>query len=157
RGGQLATPGTGDVFELVEVLEDGKRHSYGRFPVRIGDPRSAGMHRSAAGRSMIAGTRTTGNPRYGLILITPDAMREIGGTGSFTRCDFSSDLAIGACVREGISKPPEVVRIDTADNRVERLAAVSPRHEEITPLVIHPRQWTNRLGYEASGYVVLPR
>src|SRR5690606_18670865 len=33
----------------------------------------------------------------------------------------------------------------------------SPRHEEIAPLAIHPRRWTNRLGYEANGYVVLPR
>lgn len=157
RGGQLATPGTGDRFELVEIFEDGTRHSYGRFPFRIGDPRSAGMHRSADGRSMIVGTRTTGNPRYGLILITPDTVREIGGQGSFTRCDFSFKLATGVCIREGISKPPEVVRIDIAQNEVERLAPVSPRHDEIAPLAIHPRQWTNRLGYEANGYVVLPR
>lgn len=157
RGGQLETSGTGDRFELIETFEDGGRYSYGRFPFRIGDPRSAGLHRSANGQRVIVGTRTTGNPRYGLVLITRDAVREIGGQGSFTKCDFSSDLAIGVCIREGISDRPEVVRIDAARNQVVRLAAVSPRHEKIQPLDIRPRLWVNRLGYEASGYVVLPR
>lgn len=157
RGGQLATKGVGDMFDLVEGFEDGGHFSYGRFPFIVGDPRSAGIHLSADGRTALVGTRTTGNVRYGLALIDRNRVREVGGQGSFTKCDFSPDLAIGVCIREGISTPPELVRIEPKRNRVERLAAVSPQHEAITPLDIRPRLWVNRLGYEASGYIVLPR
>jgi dipeptidyl aminopeptidase/acylaminoacyl peptidase len=157
RGGQLASKGVGARFELVEGFEDGRQHSYGRFPFLIGDPRGVGIHLAADERSALVGTRTTGNNRYGLALVNEGGVRAIGGNGSFTRCDFSSDLAVGICIREGMAMPPELVRVEPERNRITRLATVSVRHAAITPLAIRPRIWVNRLGYEASGYVVLPR
>lgn len=157
RGGQLVSKGVGDRFELVEGYEDGREYKYGRFPFLVGDPRSIGIFSSRDGRKTLVGTRTTGSARYGLALVERDGVREIGGNGSYTKCDFLPDLAAGICVREGISTAPELVRIDLDRNRVTRIAAVSARHAAITPLIVRPRRWINRLGYEATGYVVFPR
>lgn len=156
RGGQLASRGVGDTLELAEEFEDGIFHSYGRYPFVIGDLRSIGVHLAVDGSSAIAGTRTIGNARYGLVLVTPDRVSEIG-QGSFTKCDFSADLNIGICIREGISAAPELVRVNARSNRITSLAPVSSRHSAIAPLFAVPRIWTNRLGYKASGYVMLPR
>jgi len=52
---------------------------------------------------------------------------------------------------------PDIVRVEPRLNRVRLLAPVSGRHAAISPLDVRPRIWTNRLGYKASGYVVLPR
>lgn len=156
RGGQLTSRGVGDRLELAESFTDGSTHSYGHFPFTVGDPRSAGVHIAVDGKSAILGTRTVGNPRYGLAFVSRTGVREIG-SGSFTRCDFSTDLEVGVCVREGISSAPELVRVEARRGRVTRLATVSARHAAITPLTVRPRVWTNRLGYKANGYVVLPR
>ena len=156
RGGQLVSRGVGDPLQLVESFSDGSFHNYGHFPFIVGDPRSVGARLAADGKSAILGTRTIGNPRYGIVLVSRSGVREIG-SDSFTRCDFSADLALGICVREGISSAPELVRVEPQRGRVDRLATVSARHAAIAPLTIRPRTWTNRLGYKANGYVVLPR
>lgn len=156
RGGQLVSRGVGDRLQLTESFADGSFHNYGHFPFIVGDPRSAGARLAADGKSAMLGTRTVGNPRYGLVLVSRAGVREIG-SDSFTRCDFSADLDLGLCAREGISSAPELVRVEPRRGRVDRLAAVSARHAVIAPLIIHPRTWTNRLGYKANGYIVLPR
>lgn len=157
RGGQLVSKGVGDRFELAEGFENRPDHVYGHFPFLVGDPRSIGIHASADGRKVLVGTRSTGIARYGLVLIERNRVTEIGGSGSYTKCDFLPDLAAGICVREGISTAPELVQIDVGENRVTRVASVSARHAAIAPLEVRPRRWVNRLGYEATGYVVLPR
>src|SRR3546814_2465354 len=66
RGGELATSGNGDRPELIETLPGGPRHSYSRVGFTIGDLRSAGIKVSRDGRHVVLGTRSFGNPRYGL-------------------------------------------------------------------------------------------
>lgn len=157
HGGQLSTTGTGDHYALVETLPDGQIHKYGKVSYTIGDPRSAGFQVSTDGRSVIVGTRSIDDPHYGLALISTSGVRAIESHGSLTRCDFSADLVDAICIREGVSQPPELVRIDTRHGRVIKIGPISPRHQEIAPLTIRPRTWMNRLGYKATGFVILPR
>lgn len=157
RGGQLATSGVGDQYDLVETFADGRRYDYGPVGFAIGHPRSAGDRRAADGKSVVLGTRGIANQRYGLAVIEADRVRTIASDASLTRCDFSNDLAVGLCVREAMTQPPELVRVDLKTGKIEHVAPISPRHEEIAPLAIAPRTWVNRLGYKATGFVVLPR
>ncbi|HET6523517.1 prolyl oligopeptidase family serine peptidase [Sphingopyxis sp.] len=157
RGGKLeSTTGDGS-NELAEILPGGRRHIYGRFDFTIGDPRSAGFSRSADRQRTIVGTRYLSTPRYGLALIDGNSVREISTKGSLTKCGFSGNLSFAVCVYEGMTLAPELVQVDLSTGKLEHLLEVSPRHSAITPLAVRPRTWVNRLGYRATGYVILPR
>lgn len=157
RGGQLSTSGFGESRELVETFADGSRYRYGRYGFSIGDPRSAGTWLAKGGQAAIVGTRTIDHPRYGLAFIERDGVRSIETEGSLTKCDFSANLEKGACIQEGLNSPPELVAVEARLGHVRRIAPVSPRHEEISPLRISPRKWVNRLGYYATGFIIWPR
>src|SRR3546814_21101975 len=75
RGGELATSGNGDRPELIETLPGGPRHSYGRVGFTIGELRSAGIKVSRDGRHVVLGTRSFGNPRYGLAMLDKPGVR----------------------------------------------------------------------------------
>lgn len=156
-GGQLATTGVGDRYDLVETHADGSRHSYGRVAYSIGDPRAAGYRISADGKRVVVGTRSIADPRYGLAVIDAKGVRTIASEASLTRCDFSDDLGDGLCIREGMARSPELVRVDMERGTLSRVAPISGRHAAIAPLAIEPRTWVNRLGFKATGFLVLPR
>ncbi len=157
RGGALSTTDVGETLELVERLPSGKPYSYGDVRFSIGDPRSAGFRRSKDGKRVVVGTRTIENPRYGLAVIDGKGVHQIGSDVSLTRCDFDDDVAIGFCVREGVTYAPDLVRVDLKRGDIARIASVSPQHEAIAPLTARPRTWVNRLGYKATGFVIFPR
>ncbi|WP_169799488.1 prolyl oligopeptidase family serine peptidase [Novosphingobium lentum] len=157
RGGELSTEGFGDRPELIETVIGGKRRSYGPVGFTIGDLRSAGIQFSTDGRRVVLGTRSTSLPRYGLALLDRRGVRPIESAGSLTRCGFDSALTKAVCVEESMTRPPQLVRIDLSGGKIEPVASISPRHDEIAPLDAQPRIWINRDGYKASGYVVRPR
>src|SRR3546814_12730957 len=111
RGGELATSGNGDRPELIETLPGGPRHSYGRVGFTIGDLRSAGIKVSRDGRHVVLGTRSFGNPRYGLAMLDKHGVREIAGQGSLTRQGIYDDLNPGLLVQDSISGPTASVRV----------------------------------------------
>jgi dipeptidyl aminopeptidase/acylaminoacyl peptidase len=157
RGAELVTSGIGDQPELTETRPGGKRHSYGRVGFTIGDLRSAGIKISRDEQHVVLGTRSFGNPRYGLAMLDKQGVREITGQGSLTRCGFDDDLTLALCVQESMTRPPALVRVNLANGKIAPVASISPRHDEIAPLSVQPRTWVNRHGYKATGYVILPR
>lgn len=157
RGGTLGTTGSGDRLELAETFADGTRHSYGRFGFTIGDLRSAGISVNPVRQRAVLGTRSLLNPRYGLAIVDQRGVREIRHNASLTRCAFDAALTVGVCLEEGMSRPPALVHVDIAKGSITPLVSVSPRHDEIAPLVARPHIWRNRDGYRAGGYIVLPR
>ena len=56
-----------------------------------------------------------------------------------------------------MSRPPRLVRVSLATNKIADLGPISPRHEEIEPLQAIARTFVSRDGYWSSGYVLLPR
>src|SRR3546814_12942661 len=76
---------------------------------------------------------------------------------SLTACDFRKDLAWGICVEEGLNQAPRLVQVAPHDGRVQTLAPLSSAHESIAPLHVTPHQWTNRLGYRSTGFIIWPR
>lgn len=157
RGGELATTGLGDKLELVETGPGGNRHSYGRFAFTVGDPRSAGPKSSRDGKKLVLGTRSLVTARYGLSLIDSNGVKTIAGGRSLTRCAYDDALHFAVCVEEGITTPPRLVKVDLHTGHIRSVAPISPRHDEIAPLQVVPRIWTNRDGYKTSGFVMLPR
>ena len=157
RGGQLASDGLGDTREIVEVGDDGRRHSYGRFPFSIGHGATFGGLRAPDGSLTVVNIRSLDDPRFGIGVIDRRGVRPIWGNGSLTKCDFTPTLAIAACLAEGQTLPPSLVTVDVASGRVQTVASVSPEHEKIAPLQVTPRSWTNRYGHKVTGYVVWPR
>ncbi|MGV7122376.1 prolyl oligopeptidase family serine peptidase [Sphingopyxis sp. 550A] len=157
RGGDLATSGLAKRLDLVETGPDGKRNSYGAVAFTIGDPRAPAYEASRDGKKLVIGTRDLEAARYGLAIVTRDGVRRVESEHSLTRCAYDDALLFAVCVEEGIATPPRLVKIDLGDGRISRLLPISAEHEAIAPLTILPRVWTNRDGYEARGFVVLPR
>lgn len=157
NGGTLASEGFGSTLALTETRADGRQITYGRQPYYIGDPRSAGNWLSADGQTALLGVRTTSHPRYGLVLLSGQRVRPILRSGSLTACDFRKDLSWGICVEEGLNQVPRLVHVEPRDGRVQGLAPLSPAHESIAPLRVTRHQWTNRLGYRATGFLIWPR
>ncbi|RIA46775.1 dipeptidyl aminopeptidase/acylaminoacyl peptidase [Hephaestia caeni] len=157
RGGRLITVGFGQSRQLFEELESGRRIAYGRAGFLLDDLRAAGSWRSVDGRMSLIGVRTINRPRYALLRVDEHSARLIDDPNSFTKCDFAADLSVGACVREGLAKAPELVLVRPKERRITVIAPVSERHSAITPLRITAKEWTNKLGYFASGFVVWPR
>ncbi|QNO25543.1 prolyl oligopeptidase family serine peptidase [Sphingopyxis sp. OPL5] len=157
RGGQLASDGLGDTREIVEIGEDGRRHSYGRFPFSIGHGAAFGGLWAPDGNQTVVNIRALDDPRFGIGVIDRRGVRPIWGDGSLTKCDFNPTLAIAACLAEGQTLPPSLVTVDIASGRVRTVASVSPEHDKIAPLQVTPRSWTNRYGHKVTGYVVWPR
>lgn len=157
KGGRLMSSGHGDKVELVEQFAGSPTISYGLQDFTVGDPRSAGVHHARDRKSLIVGTRKLHTLNYGLALLKNDKVREIGGSASYTKCSFSDDLELGVCIREGMSRPPELVKIETGSDKVTPIASISPRHDEIAPLSAEQRLWRNRNGQLVSGYIIYPR
>lgn len=157
KGGRLNSSGHGDKVELVEQLAGSRNISYGLQDFTVGDPRSAGVHYARDGKSLIVGTRKIQTLNYGLALLKNGRVREFGGSVSYTKCSFSEDLQLGACIREGVSRPPELVKIETHSGQVTPIASISSRHEDIAPLKVEQKMWRNRKGQLASGYIIYPR
>jgi dipeptidyl aminopeptidase/acylaminoacyl peptidase len=157
NGGTLASEGFGSALALTETRTDGRKIQYGGQPYYVGDPRSAGNWLSADRRTALLGVRTLSHPRYGLVLLARRRAKPLIHSGSLTACDFRKDLAWGICVEEGLNQAPRLVQVAPHDGRVQTLAPLSPAHESIAPLRVTPHQWTNRLGYRATGFIVWPR
>ncbi|PAL24289.1 prolyl oligopeptidase family serine peptidase [Sphingopyxis sp. GW247-27LB] len=156
HGGQLSSEGFGERRELVETVAGGETHSYGRVAFAL-DGRAVSRFRSADGKRTIVGIRTIENPRFGLAVLDAKKIRRIGGALSLNNCDFTPSLGRGACIAQSQTQPPTVVEINVASGQIRRIASVSPKHEQLAPLQIEPRTWTNRHGYKATGYIVWPR
>jgi dipeptidyl aminopeptidase/acylaminoacyl peptidase len=157
RGGSLTAEGLGDHREIIETDGSGKRHSYGHFPFSIGHGAAFGGFRSADGRRTIVNARTIADARYGIAVVEAKGLRTIWGEASLTQCDFTPALSAGACIAEGQARPPAIVTVDVDTGRVKRVVSVSDKHDDIAPLKVTPRNWTNRYGHRATGYVIWPR
>src|SRR3546814_7675782 len=91
----------------------------------MGDLRSAGSKVSRDGRHVGLGTRSFGNPRYGLAMLDKHGVREIAGQGSLTRCGFDDDLTLALCVQESMTRPPALVRSEEHTSELQSLMRIS--------------------------------
>src|SRR3546814_5852685 len=98
--------------------------------MRISDWSSDVCSSDLDGRHVVLGTRSFGNPRYGLAMLDKHGVREIAGKGSMTRCGLDDDLTLALCVQESMTRPPALVRVHLANGKIAPIAALSPRPEE---------------------------
>lgn len=157
HGGVLASEGFGRALDLTETHPDGRKIHYGPQPYYIGDPRAAGNWRANDGRKAVLGVRTIAHPRYGLVLLGSRKVKPLLVAGSLTACDFRQDLAWGVCVEESLNQAPRLVHVAPESGEVRALASLTSVHESIAPLRVTAHEWTNRLGYRSTGFIVWPR
>lgn len=162
RGGELRVTDASAGHHLVERLPSSGTSDavidYGATDVALSDPRSPGSWRAPDGAFTLVAVRLTKDARYALLRVGRDEKTALIGTdGSLTHCAFRADALEGVCVQEGLARVPRLVRIETLNGRVTPLIALSPRHEAIAPLRVEKRQWTNRFGYKANGFIIYPR
>ena len=72
-------------------------------------------------------------------------------------CSFAGDWAVGACVRESLTMPPEVVAISMKDGTVTTLTKPNAHYDAIAPLRVERAHWTNRYNNRSDGYITYPR
>lgn len=155
--GALRTEGFGDARRLVERRPDGSTRDYGNVGFTLADRRGPVSWRSADGLWTVIGTRSSRHARYGLVVVDGSGLHPVETSGSLTQCAYASAGGLAACVREGVTAAPELVRVDLATRAVHPVASLAPRHAAIAPLRIEPRLWTNSSGHYASGFVTYPR
>src|SRR3546814_18759774 len=71
--------------------------------------------------------------------------------------EVNDAFAAGGCVRQSMVSPPELVALDPREGAIRPIVSLAPRYAAIAPLKVVPRIWTNRNGFDASGFVVYPR
>lgn len=162
NGGELLVTDASAGRHLVERLpSSGARDGvidYGATDVALSDPRSPGSWRAPDGAFTLAAVRLAADARYALLRVGRDGETALIGTeASLTHCTFRADALEGVCVQEGLTRSPHLVRVEALTGRVTPLISLSPRHEAITPLRAEKRQWTNRFGYRANGFILYPR
>lgn len=157
NGGILATVGLGDARRLVERRPDGSVHEHGNVGFTLEDTRGPANWRVRDGSMTVLGTRSFPHARYGLTIVDRAGLHPVETPGSLTQCGYASATKIAACVREGVTAAPQLVRVDLVTRAVEPVASLAPRHATIAPLRVEPRLWTNARGHYASGFVTFPR
>ena len=140
---------------LVEIGPDGEEtadHGAVAFSALGG---YWGAWRAADGRA-IYGVRHP--DRSGLVFLprAPNATIEAVAE-HLDNCAFSTDLTVGVCSRETLTRPPELVMVAPKRSRIEILARPNARYDTIPPLRNEPAIWTNRFGVTSRGYVTYPR
>jgi dipeptidyl aminopeptidase/acylaminoacyl peptidase len=74
-------------------------------------------------------------------------------TDTLTHCSFTKDIGHGACVRESVTTPPELVDVRMSDGTVVTSVSVNPRYANVRKLQVAPAEWTNRYGNRSTGYI----
>lgn len=156
HGGNLVSEGVGDNRVLVETGPDGVRYDYGRVRFSVPEIRGAGSFLSRDGKFALFGARLIDELRYKLVLTDSRTAKELKFTDSLTSCDFDRDLVLGVCVREALNLPPEITLVRPREEKITRLSSVASHYDNLKKLNAVRRNWTNRLGYRASGYVIFP-
>ncbi|MEW6629125.1 MAG: prolyl oligopeptidase family serine peptidase [Pseudomonadota bacterium] len=158
HGGTLSVEREGAVRRLRERDTDGGVWDYGVLDATMSDWRSPGHWLAPDGSFALVAVRYPLEGRYGLLKIHHSGrVRRIEVPESLTHCSFTRSLAEGVCIREGVARPPEFVRVTTGNGEVAALQPVSARHQRITPLRTEAYDLVNAFGFRARSQVVFPR
>lgn len=94
----------------------------------------------------------------GLILVSPakGIVHLNGPDVSLRHCDFSRGGDYGVCVAESLSMAPRLVEVSVRERKTTPLVNLNERHESLTPLKYEWRQWENKYGNVADGFIIYP-
>jgi dipeptidyl aminopeptidase/acylaminoacyl peptidase len=146
------------VSHLVEYGKDGNRvRDYGesRFKA-VGMDAELGAWRSQGGQAEILGVSY--RDRDGLISVPDSDAATVWTTvtDNISRCSFSKDLSFGACVRDNLTLPPEVVLVEAKNGSIRTLIRPNSSYDDIQPLRSEHATWKNRYGDSSDGYIAYP-
>jgi hypothetical protein len=76
---------------------------------------------------------------------------------NLSHCSFAKGSNYGACVRESLASPPELVEVSLNDGKVRAMVRPNAAYGEIARLESTAVEWKNRYGFVSDGYVTYPR
>jgi dipeptidyl aminopeptidase/acylaminoacyl peptidase len=158
-GGMLLAQRVGEEQRLVEQMPDGSQRDWGPAPFSVADPRGAGAWQTRDGQRSVFGIRFTAeHPHYSLgVLDASNGFRLIETQGSLTRCDFVQNLDHGVCVRESMTRAPDLVTVNVGTGAINPVISMAPVQASISPLRTEPRTWMDRHGRTLTGFITYPR
>lgn len=71
-------------------------------------------------------------------------------------CAFTTDLSYGACVRQNVVLPPELVAV-SEQGTLSTILRPNASYDAIKPLSVKQARWINRFGDTSYGYITYPR
>ena len=158
-GGLLETRPRGRGRELIERFPDGTVRNHGAVDFRIETIGSSPSRSSPDGSRTAFGIKFDGvDERYGLVVVDRRlGVRQIKAQRSLSTCAFDVQVQRAVCVEDSMTAPPTLVQVDLMAGRTRHLVNLAIDHEQIAPLRVEHRTWTNRLGFAATGSIVYPR
>jgi dipeptidyl aminopeptidase/acylaminoacyl peptidase len=153
RGFLVGTREDGGKYRLVEKATDGTvLRDFGEVPFLLnGSSRPARF-----GDVSIHEVRLPAH--QGLIRVSASGIETlVQANDDLGGCDFDTGRLYGICVRQSVTRAPEIVRVSLENGAVEPLVRVNARYDAIEPLHVSYQRWTNRFGVASDGYVTLPR
>lgn len=75
---------------------------------------------------------------------------------NLSHCSFARDLKVGACVRESVTLPPELVAIHS-DGSLSTLVRPNKQYDDIERLHFEHFTFRNSYGSASDGYITYPR
>ncbi|WP_129774476.1 prolyl oligopeptidase family serine peptidase [Peristeroidobacter soli] len=134
-----------------KVLKDHGPVDYSRLSSRVGSSWNAAGDRAVLG--------VTYRDHDGLVLFPNVAANSKWSQrrDHFSNCVFSQNLEYGACVRESLTEPQQLVAVSPSRGEVKTIAKPNAALEEIEPLKSERREWTGKSGGVSDGYVTYPR
>jgi len=79
------------------------------------------------------------------------------GADHLSQWHLTPDLRWATAVRQDLTVPPEIARIDMASGRVMTLTNLNPVFRSVELAGGIQRSWTNRFGHTSNGFLFLPR
>ena len=157
RGGVLSIEGELGKQRLVERT-DKDTVDYGPLDGSLNSYWSPGDWTFPDAKVVVVTARySIGRVRNVLVKLTQDGRRlEIPTDGSLDHCAFSDGAGTGVCIRDGISVPPTLVKVDVRSWTMTDLARVDPRYDGLRPLQVEARTWSSGT-LQTGGFVVYPR
>lgn len=156
--GELAVALIGQNQLLQENFAGGRNVEHQPIDFVVADPRASKGWVAPMGERIIVGVRFTEPPRYGLVVLDREhGQNVIAVEGSLTNCAIDGNGATGLCVRQSMTHPPELVRLDLHTGLLSHILSLAPAHEAIVPLRVESQTWIGEAGFSASGFVTYPR
>ncbi len=140
--------------EMVERLEDGSRQSFGRAHFEL-DRTWSNVRKGIA----VAAVRyVQGRDRHSIVTLRKDgSVFHLKESDSIDGCDVSRSLDVAVCVRQSVTKPPELIVISIPAGKIRTLVPASKRYTRIAPLRVEPFEQQDPDGSLTTGYVYYPR
>lgn len=158
---QVIGPNGGELLleegKLAEKVPGGHLVSYGLPGISPYSIREVGRDRKHK-QVLVQVQRQGRNVRNGLMLLNGHgSVSFIGGDEDIDQCVANDGFRVAVCVRQSVSRAPELVVVDVQRDTIRTLVRPSERHSVLDPLLVKSFEQVNADGTVTTGFIYYPR